>query len=86
MSLNVIKDVATIIGVVIALGGLMKGVDDFSNQGAQKRAEFFWKIWLRLKEVPERKVICDVGKYEVNAAGNRLLYVWLLCNSLLGHI
>jgi hypothetical protein len=42
MSLSDAKDLATILGVVIALVTLIKGLIEYTHQGAQKRAERFF--------------------------------------------
>jgi hypothetical protein len=50
MSLAEVTSLATVIGVAIALATLIKGVLEYSAQGAQKRAEHFREIRKRLKE------------------------------------
>ena len=58
MTLSDIKDVATILGVVIALVALIKGLVEYIKQGAQKRAEHFLTMRKRLKENDVFKHIC----------------------------
>ena len=58
MTLSDIKDVATILGVVIALLALINGLVEYIKQGAQKRAEHFLTIRKRLKENDAFKHIC----------------------------
>jgi hypothetical protein len=41
--MELIKNLAAILGVIAAIWGLYKGVIEFSLQGAQKRAEIFLK-------------------------------------------
>src|SRR5690349_283738 len=38
------KDIATIVGVIVALFALVKGVYEYIKQGSQKRAEHFFKM------------------------------------------
>jgi len=60
MTLSDGKDVATILGSVIALLVLGKGVFEYASQGAQKRAEQFFAIRARLKDNESFKEICDL--------------------------
>jgi hypothetical protein len=41
--MELIKNIATILGIVTAIWGLYRGVVEFALQGAQKRAEIFLK-------------------------------------------
>lgn len=50
MTLSDYKDIATVVGVVIALFTLAKGVYEYVKQGAQKRAEQFVAMRKRFKE------------------------------------
>jgi hypothetical protein len=52
------KDLATIVGVAVALMVFIKGVLEYTNQGAQKRAEHFLAMRTRLKDDPVFKKIC----------------------------
>jgi hypothetical protein len=36
-----VKNLATVVGLVVALWGLVKGIFEYQLQGAQKRADFF---------------------------------------------
>jgi hypothetical protein len=60
MALSDIKDVATIVGAVIALLALIKGLVEYIKQGAQKRAEHFLTMRKRLKENDVFKHICEL--------------------------
>jgi hypothetical protein len=44
------KDIATILGVIVALIALIKGVYEYIKQGSQKRAEHFNEIRKKFKE------------------------------------
>jgi hypothetical protein len=50
MTLSDYKDIATVVGVVLALFTLIKGVYEYVKQGAQKRAEQFVEMRKRFKE------------------------------------
>lgn len=50
LSLSDCKDIATIVGVVIACGTLIKGLLEYISQGKQKRAEYYFYLRKRLKE------------------------------------
>ena len=52
------KDIATAIGVAIALFTFLKGVIEYVRQGAQKRAEQFALMRSRLKENDTFKELC----------------------------
>jgi hypothetical protein len=54
------KDIATVVGTLVALGVLIKGVLEYTAQGAQKRAEQFFAIRNRLKQNESFKNICDL--------------------------
>jgi hypothetical protein len=58
MTLNNLKDIATIIGVVVAFIALIKGLIEYIKQGAQKRADHFLTMRKRLKENDNFKNIC----------------------------
>lgn len=58
MTLDEAKDLGTILGAVIALAALVKGVVEYGHQGAQKRAEHFLEMRKRLKENPIFKEMC----------------------------
>lgn len=58
MSLSDWKDLATIVGAVVAFVTLLKGVIEYTKQGAQKRAEHFIEMRKRLKENLTFKQIC----------------------------
>ena len=49
LTLSEWKDIATIAGVIVALGALIKGVYEYVKQGSQKRAEQFIELRKRLK-------------------------------------
>lgn len=55
-----IEHVATILGVVIALLALIKGLVEYIKQGAQKRAGHFLTMRKRLKENDVFKHICEL--------------------------
>ena len=46
------KDMATIVGALVALATLTKGVIEYVRQGAQKRAELFMQMQKRFVESP----------------------------------
>lgn len=50
MTLSDYKDIATIIGVLVALFTFIKGIYEYAKQGAQKRAEQFIEMRKRFKE------------------------------------
>jgi hypothetical protein len=58
MKLEDAKNLATILGVIIALVTLIKGVMEYSQQGAQKRADSFIAMRNKLKENEVFKRIC----------------------------
>ncbi|MFA7257061.1 MAG: hypothetical protein WC047_05755 [Kiritimatiellales bacterium] len=58
MTLAQAKDIAAIIGAIVGLAALLKGVIEYSCQGAQKRAEHFLTMRKRLKENTQFKEIC----------------------------
>lgn len=60
MTLEQAKDLAAIVGAVIALVTLVKGVVEYVHQGAQKRAEQFSAMRLRFKNDEQFKQICDL--------------------------
>ena len=60
MTLNDAKDLATIVGVAVALFTLIKGVLEFTAQGAQKRAEQFASVRKRFKDDASFREICDL--------------------------
>jgi len=60
MTLSDAKDLATILGVAIALVTVIKGVFEFTQQGAQKRAEQFTAMRRHFKEDQSFKEICDL--------------------------
>ncbi len=62
MSLTDAKDLATVLGLVVALITLIKGVFEFTEQGAQTRAEQFVSMRRRFKDDPGFKEICDLLK------------------------
>jgi len=70
MTLDDWKDVSTIAGTVIALVVLLKGMFEYSAQGAQKRAEQFFAIRNRLKENDTFKEICDLLEHDEEALRN----------------
>jgi hypothetical protein len=53
LSLSDWKDIATIAGVIVALGVFIKGVYEYVKQGSQKRAEQFIELRKRLKDNDE---------------------------------
>jgi hypothetical protein len=50
MSLDDLRNIATIVGVVIAVFTFIKGIIEYNKQGSQKRAEFFNAMRKKLKE------------------------------------
>ncbi len=58
MTLADAKNLATVIGTFIALATLVKGVLEYSRQGAQKRADSFIALRKKLKENEMFKQIC----------------------------
>jgi hypothetical protein len=58
MTLAEAKDVATIVGVAVALATLLKGVWEYTQQGAQKRADHFQVLRRKLKDNEQFKAIC----------------------------
>lgn len=60
MSLSTGKDLATIIGVAIALFTLVKSLLEYMSQGAQKRAEQFIVMRKRFKENVDFKEMLDL--------------------------
>lgn len=58
MSLTEAKDLATIIGVVIAIVTLVKAFLEFKSQGTQRRAEHFLGMRVRFKENVVFKELC----------------------------
>jgi hypothetical protein len=60
MPLTDIRDIATILGAVVALIALLKGIWEYAKQGAQKRAEHFLTMRERLKNNESFKHICNL--------------------------
>lgn len=60
MSLTDFKDVATIVGGVIALATLIKSVIEYTKQGAQDRAEQFETLRVRFKNDESFTDMCDL--------------------------
>jgi hypothetical protein len=58
LNLSIYKDIATIIGVIIAVITLILGLLEYARQGKQKRAEHFFNLRKKLKENPNFKKIC----------------------------
>ena len=58
MSLEEAKFLVTLAGFILALVTLLKGILEYSRQGAQKRAEHFLEMRKRLKENKLFKEIC----------------------------
>ena len=58
MTLSEWKDLAAVVGAVIALITLVKAVIEYAHQGAQKRAEYFLEMRKRLKENTSFREIC----------------------------
>ena len=57
-TLSDFKDIATILGVIIAGTTLIRGLLEYSYQGRQKRAEHFFNLRKKLKENAIYKNIC----------------------------
>jgi hypothetical protein len=57
---STVKDVATIIGVIIALGTLMVGVYGYFHQGRQNRAEHFTEMRRKFAEDTRFQTIKDL--------------------------
>lgn len=58
--LSLLKDIATIIGGLIAVAALIKGVIEYSRQITIKRAEYFLNMRRQLKENQILKELCDL--------------------------
>lgn len=58
MALSWLKDIATILGALVALVALIKGILEYVKQGAQKRAEHFLTMRKRLKDNEVFNTIC----------------------------
>lgn len=58
--LSTLKDIATLIGGVIAVVALIKGVIEYSKQVTIKRAEYFLNMRRQLKETQTLKELCDL--------------------------
>ncbi|MET0752472.1 MAG: hypothetical protein ABWZ66_03830 [Pyrinomonadaceae bacterium] len=54
------KNIATIVGGVVALFALIKGVYEYVKQGSQKRAEQFFEMRNRFKDNDSFKEIADL--------------------------
>jgi alpha-D-ribose 1-methylphosphonate 5-triphosphate diphosphatase PhnM len=54
------KSIAVVAGAVVALVTLIKGVIEYTHQGAQKRAEHFISMRERLKKNTEFENLCDL--------------------------
>jgi hypothetical protein len=54
------KDIATVLGAIVAVGTLIKGITELSRQNALKRAEHFQVIRQRLKNNSTFKDILDL--------------------------
>jgi len=50
LTLGQYKDIATVLATVVALATLVVGVREYERQGAQKRAEYFAQMRVRMKE------------------------------------
>jgi hypothetical protein len=55
-----ISEVATVVGPIVAIGLLFKGIAEYTAQGRQRRAEHFLAIRGRLKNNESFKAICDL--------------------------
>ena len=64
MGLNYLKDIAIIIGAIIALFSFANGILEYIRQGAQKRVEQFVALRRRLKENPAFYEICSLLVYD----------------------
>lgn len=62
VELRELKDWAAIVGVIIALLTLMKGVYEYTRQNAQKRAEYFLDMRKRLNEESIREICALLEK------------------------
>lgn len=60
MGINVLKDIAIILGSIIALFSFVNGILEYTRQGAQKRVEQFVTLRRRLKENPAFYQICSL--------------------------
>lgn len=70
--MEVIKNIATILGTIAAFWGLYKGVLEFSLQGAQKRAEIFLKKhneYFSNKSFNEIRTLLEKDNEELRAIG-----------------
>ena len=59
MEIEVIKGIALIVGAIVALVTLIKGVFEYTKQGAQKRYEMFSQVRSKLKDTREYQEICS---------------------------
>jgi len=64
MPLNFLKDIAIILGAIIALFSFANGILEYIRQGAQKRVEQFVALRRRLKENPAFYEICSLLVYD----------------------
>jgi len=58
LGLSDYRDIATIIGVIIAVATLIRGLLEYAHQGKQKRAEHFFNLRKKLKESASFQRIC----------------------------
>jgi hypothetical protein len=59
MGISIVKDIAIILGSIIALFSFANGILEYIRQGAQKRVEQFVLLRRRLKENPAFSEICS---------------------------
>ena len=64
MGVSTLKDVAIIVGAIIALFSFANGILEYIRQGAQKRVEQFVALRRRLKENPAFYEICSLLVYD----------------------
>ncbi len=60
MGIGILKDIAIIVGAIIALFSFANGILEYIRQGAQKRVEQFVTLRRRLKENPAFYEICSL--------------------------
>jgi len=68
LGLSDYRDIATIVGVIVAVATLIRGLVEYAHQGKQKRAEHFFNLRKKLKENAVFKNICallDSGDKEL---------------------
>jgi hypothetical protein len=60
MTLDDARNIATILGVAVAVATFLKVILEYGHQGAQKRFEYFVLMRKRFKENPSFTKMCDL--------------------------